>query len=71
MAINHGLQIGHDLTGMGPFGQAIDYRNSCMRCQIQQLLVAETADHDRVNKTRQHPRCILNRLTTSQLHITG
>ena len=30
MAVNHGLQIGHYLTGMRPFSQTVDYRNSGM-----------------------------------------
>ena len=61
--------VGHDLAGMGVVRQAVDHRYRGVFGQLDQPVVLQRADHDRVDVAREDLRGIGDRLRTSELHL--
>ncbi len=67
-----GLDIGHHLTGVAAPGQPVDDGDRRSAGQIEQVVVAENADHDGIDIAAHDTRRILDGLLAGQLHfLTG
>src|SRR5262245_37253415 len=49
--------------------QPVDHGDGGMRCEFQQRVVIEDADHDRIDIARQHARGISDGLAATELHL--
>ena len=61
--------IGKDLAGVGPVGQAIDHRHGGMLCEFDQRLVGHRAHHDDVDIAGQDARRVRDGLAAAELHV--
>src|SRR5258708_6258226 len=64
-----GPQVRHDLAGVRAPRQPVDDGHGGMRRKLQQCIMVEDADHDRIDVTRQHARGIGDGLAAAELHF--
>ena len=64
-----GHDVGHDLTGMGTRGEAVDHGNCGVVGEFDQRRMRARAQHDGVHIARQDARRVGDRLAAAELHV--
>ena len=66
-----GLDVGHHLAGMGAARQPVDHRHVRGAGEIEQIVMVEDADHDRIDIAAHDAGGVGQRLLAGELHLVA